>query len=331
MTQSAASNIASDLVPRPVPGLLSLVLPVLNEEEMLPHLKAELVSWRQTVPFKTEIVFVNDGSTDGTMRFLRDWAAQDSTVKIISFTRNFGHQIAISAGLEWCSGDAVAILDADLQDPLSVLPEMVTEYQAGYDVIYGIRAERLGESFFKRGTAWIFYRLMRLLVTRDLPVDTGDFRVVSRRCVDIICSMPEGHRFMRGLFSWIGLPHKGVNYVRNPRIHGSTKYSILGMLRFATNAALSFSPLPMRVISFIGVLVAMFGFLYGCYAVIRWWYVGDTVQGWPTLVVLVSVLSGVILIALGIVGEYVSRIYETVKQRPLYVLGETLNAPKVNR
>lgn len=327
-TLDTDSSDELDLSPRPAPKLLSLVFPVFNEQEMLPHLRSELELWRRSLAVATEVVLVNDGSTDRSMSFLRRWAREDASIRVVSFSRNFGHQIAISAGLEATQGDAVAILDADLQDPLNVLPEMLAYYQQGYDVVYGVRGERHGEGLLKRATAWLFYRFMRALVTRRLPADTGDFRLVSRKCVDIICAMPEGHRFMRGLFAWIGLPQRGVTYQRQSRKHGKTKYPFLSMLRFASNAAISFSPLPMRIMSVIGVSVAFLGFIYGVYAVLRWYFVGDTIQGWPTIIVLVSILSGMILLGLGVVGEYISRIYETVKQRPHYIVGEKLNFQK---
>lgn len=324
----AAQDRQDDLTPRGAPALFSMVIPVFNEEDALPYLRQALEDWRRSLPFPSEVILVNDGSTDGSMRILRQWASSDTSVKVLSFSRNFGHQIAVSAGLEWCRGDAVAILDADLQDPLAVVSDMIREYQAGYDVVYGIRSERLGESLFKRVTAWAFYRLMRLLVSQRLPADTGDFRVVSRRCVTILCAMPEGHRFLRGLFSWVGFPHKGVPYVRQPRRHGSTKYPFLKMLRFAANAVVSFSPLPVRLIGVFGALVALLGFAYGAYVVCRWYFIGDTVRGWPTIIILLAIIGGMILLSLGIVGEYVSRIYEAVKQRPLYVIQDAVNIEK---
>lgn len=313
------------LAPRTAPVLVSLAIPALNERETIPYLREALESWRATVPFRTEIVLVDDGSRDGTLALLRAWGAADPSVKVVALSKNFGHQVAITAALEHSRGDAVVIMDADLQDPLEVIPAMVQKYQEGYDIVYGHREGRIGEGAFKRFTAWLFYRLMRMLIHNDLPVDTGDFRLVSRRCVDVLRAMPEGHRFLRGLFSWTGLPQTGVSYMRQPRRYGQTKYPFLKMLRFAGNAVLSFSPLPIRLISLAGAFTALLGFIYGIYVVGRWYWIGDTVAGWPTLVVLLSIIGGMILLSLGIVGEYISRIYEAVKQRPLYVVRERIN------
>lgn len=308
--------------PRPSPALISLVFPVYNEAEVLPHLRAAVEVWRPAFPYPVEIVLVDDGSRDASWALMRQWAEADPSVRAVALSRNFGHQLALTAGLAHARGDAVVVLDADLQDPLEVIPEMVARYCDGYDVVYGRRTGRPGEGPLKRGTAWLFYRLMRLLVDPNLPADTGDFRLVSRRCVDAIHAMPEGHRFLRGMFAWVGFHQTAVDYVRPPRAHGTTKFPLLKMLRFAGNAVLSFSPLPIRLIGVIGLGLAGLGFLYGAYVVARWYFVGDTVVGWPTIVVLLSVIGGMILLSLGVLGEYLSRIYEAVKQRPLYLVRE---------
>ena len=312
---------------RPGPALVSLVFPVYNEQEGLPYLRAELARWRASVPWPVEIVLIDDGSRDGSWALLAAWAAEEPGVRAVALSRNFGHQLAITAGLAHARGDAVVILDADLQDPLDVIPAMVERYVAGYDVVYGRRLERQGEGAFKQVTAWAFYRLMRTLVYRDLPADTGDFRLVSRRCVEALQAMPEGHRFLRGLFAWMGFHQTAVDYVRQPRHHGTTKFPLRKMLAFAGNAILSFSPLPIRLISLGGLAIAGLGFAYGLYVVGRWYWVGDTVVGWPTIVVLLSVIGGMILVSLGVLGEYISRIYEAVKQRPLYLVRDVRETP----
>ncbi len=310
---------------RPTPALLSLTLPVYNEEDSLPHLRASITDWLSTMPFQCEVVLVDDGSTDGSLNLLREWAAADSRVRVISFSRNFGHQIAVAAGLRHTRGDAVVILDADLQDPLDVVPQMVEKYKTGYDIVYGRRKQRLGESWHKQLTAWLFYRIMRALVHRQLPADAGDFRLVSKRCVDALRSMPEGHLFLRGLFAWMGFRQTAIDYVRHPRSAGQTKYNYSRMVAFAANAALSFSPLPIRLIAVFGAFVALIGFSYGFYSTARWYFLGDTVAGWPTIVVLITTLGGMNLVCMGIIGEYISRIYEEAKRRPLYLVKETIN------
>ncbi|MFT3916398.1 MAG: glycosyltransferase family 2 protein [Anaeromyxobacteraceae bacterium] len=313
---------ASGLQPRPMPGLVSLVFPVYQEEEGLPHLRAALEAWLATVPFACEVVLVDDGSRDGSWAFLERWAAEDPRVRGLSFSRNFGHQSAITAGMAVARGDAVVILDADLQDPLEVVTEMVAHYRDGYDVVYGQRAERAGESTFKRLTAWAFYRLMRRFVHAALPVDAGDFRLVSRRCLDTVLRMNEVHRFVRGMFAWVGYPQTAVRYARAARLHGETKYPFWKMAKLAWNAALSFSIVPVKLIGLVGTLTALFALGYGGYAVVAKYFLHETVPGWTGLVVIVAVVGGANLLGLAILGEYVGRIFEEVKGRPLYVVRE---------
>lgn len=313
------------LCQRPPANLLSLVFPIYNEQEMIPFLRQEIERWRPTVQVPIEVIAVDDGSSDASLAMLAEWASTDRTIKVVSFSTNFGHQAAVTAGLEASAGDAIAILDADLQDPLDVVPEMLARYQQGYDVIYGKRISREGETPFKRASAWLFYRLMRRFVHPKLPSDTGDFRLVSRRCLDAVLRMQESHRFLRGMFAWVGFHQIELPYRRLPRRHGVTKYPLPKMLRFAWNAALSFSVVPIRFITCIGLGTAAFGFGYGVYSVLRRILWKDTVQGWTTLVVLLALVGGAILVSLGILGEYVARIYEEVKRRPLYVVRDRLN------
>lgn len=275
--------------------------------------------------FRTDVIIINDGSNDITAPFLDEWARDCRWLKVIHFSRNFGHQAAVTAGLDHVAGEVTVIIDADLQDPLDAIPGMIGKYQEGYDVVYGRRIERLGEGIFKKISAWVFYRLMRFLVYKHLPADTGDFRLVSRRCVLAVCSMRETHRFLRGMFSWAGFEQTAYDYVRQKRKAGVTKYPLRKMLLFAWNAVLSFSPLPLRVILLQGLVVAAFGVCYGIYSVLRWALVGDTVAGWPTIVVLLCMIGGSILMALGLVGEYISRIYEELKDRPLYIIAGRRN------
>lgn len=316
---------ADGLAPNPFPEKVSLVIPVYNEIEMLPLLRQAIGDWCKKAGIHFELILVDDGSTDGSLTFLREWATQDDWLCLISFSRNFGHQAAIYAGLVNASGDVAVVLDADLQDPLEVIPEMIERYQEGFAIVYGLREVRNGETAFKRLSAWFFYRVMRCFVHADLPVDTGDFRLISRPVIEALKAMPEQDRFLRGMFAWMGFPQTSVRYRRQERLAGKTKFSFFKMCRFAFCAALSFSAVPIRLISLAGMLTAGFGFVYGAYTVGRWLIVGDTVQGWPSIVVLICLIGGMILIGLGVVGEYVGRIYEATKSRPSYIVKEQVN------
>jgi dolichol-phosphate mannosyltransferase len=308
------------LQPRPAPALVSFVFPVFNEADGLPHLRSALDAWLKDFQNPVELVLIDDGSRDGSYELIQNWAAADPRIRGLSFSKNFGHQMAVSAGLAVAQGDAIVIMDADLQDPLEVVPEMVARYREGYDVVYGQRVERAGETVFKRASAWAFYRLMRRFVHPDLPADTGDFRLVSRRCLDAILRMNEQHRFLRGLFAWVGFPQVSVRYKRNPRQFGETKYPFFKMVKFAWNAALSFSTFPIKLITAGGFATALLACAYGVYAVAQKYFFHNTVQGWTGLVVIGGLIGGMILVSLGIIGEYVGRIFEEIKRRPLYIV-----------
>ena len=230
---------------RPNPACFSIVIPLHNEEEVIPELRRALAAFAERHAFVMEFVLVNDGSTDATIALLSEWATQDARVRLICFARNFGHEAAVLAGLDHARGDAVVVMDADLQDPPEVIDEMIAKYLLGYDVVYGRRLSRDRETVFKRVSAWLFYRTMRTLVYRDLPPDTGDFRLISRRCLNAVKSMRETHRFLRGLVAWAGFPQCEVLYRRKPRQAGITKYSLQKMLQLAWTAAVSFSPAPL--------------------------------------------------------------------------------------
>jgi glycosyltransferase involved in cell wall biosynthesis len=313
------------LQPRPHPSLLSLVVPVYNEEAMVPLLRQALEQFMSEVAGDTEIILVNDGSSDSTLEQIAAWATEDPRVKVLHLSRNFGHQVACTAGLDFASGDAVVLIDADLQDPPQVIHEMISRYRDGYDVVYGQRRTRQGETWFKRFTAWLFYRLMRSLVHKDLPVDTGDFRLISRNCLDGLRKMRETHRFLRGMVAWVGYPQIGVPYERSARLVGETKYPLHKMLSFAWTAATSFSTLPLHASTTLGFLVTLFGLEEGVRAVLAHvfhWYV---VPGWTTLMVAFSVIGGTLLTSIGILGEYVGKLYEQSKDRPLYLVARTFN------
>ncbi len=310
---------------RPYPALLSLVVPVYNEELMVPLLRKALEQFMSEVAGDTEIILVNDGSSDSTLEKIAAWAMDDTRVKVLHLSRNFGHQLASTAGLDFASGDAVVLIDADLQDPLEVIHEMISRYRDGYDVVYGQRLAREGETWFKRLTAWFFYRLMRSLVHKDLPVDTGDFRLISHNCLDDLRKMRETHRFLRGMVTWIGYPQTGVPYERSARVVGKTKYSLHKMLSFAWTAATSFSTLPLHASTTLGFLVTLFGLEEGVRAVLAHVFHWYSVPGWTTLMVVFSVIGGTLLISIGIVGEYVGKLYEQSKDRPLYLVARTFN------
>jgi glycosyltransferase involved in cell wall biosynthesis len=317
---------------RPTPQLISIVAPCYNEEKVIPILREKMTAFCAALPCPVEVILVNDGSSDATIELLWQWAEDDKRIKVIGFARNFGHQPAVSAGMDAAKGDAVIIIDADLQDPLDVIHEMLSRYCEGYDIVFGQREERSGESKFKLITAWIFYRLMRKLVHKDLPVDAGDFRLISRPALDTLNAMRETHRFLRGMGAWVGFAQCPVKYKRASRVAGETKYPFRKMLKFAWTAAISFSPLPLRISLGLGLIVAFVGFIAGIYAVFQalmHFFNTDSAQvyspGWATLVTLICLIGGAILIALGILGEYVGRIFEEIKDRPLYVVSVKKN------
>jgi glycosyltransferase involved in cell wall biosynthesis len=292
---------------------------------VLPLLRKALVQLAITLPCEVEFVLVNDGSADETLALLLDWASGDTRVKLLSLARNFGHQAASTAGLDHARGQAVVLMDGDLQDPPELIHEMLEKYCRGYDVVYAQRIARDGESFMKRSTAWLFYRLIRLLVNKDLPVDAGDYRMLSDSCLSALRKMRETHRFLRGMVAWVGFPQIAVQFRRPVRAAGETKYPISKMLSFAWNAALSFSPLPLKMTFAAGFLVAFLGLAYGCYAAVRVFLGLYVVPGWTSLMVALCLIGGSILMGLGLVGEYIAKIYEEIKGRPLYVVQEAVN------
>jgi dolichol-phosphate mannosyltransferase len=321
-TQTTAGYL---LQKRPYPDLLSLVVPMHNEESVVPHLRIALEDFMTEVKGETEVILVNDGSRDSTLAMIAAWAGDDPRVKVVNLSRNFGHQSAATAGLDYASGEAVVLLDSDLQDPLSVIHRMIERYCEGYDVVYGQRIARRGDSLFKRFTAWLFYRLMRSFVHKDLPVDVGDFRLISRHCLEGLQQMRETHRFLRGMIAWVGYPQIGVPYERAPRVAGETKYPLGKMLKFAWTAATSFSALPLKASIWLGLIATLVGLeeaIRATLAHVFHWY---SVPGWSSLTVLVSLLGGATLICIGIVGDYIGNIFEQVKDRPLYLVSYTVN------
>jgi glycosyltransferase involved in cell wall biosynthesis len=308
-----------------MPGMISIVVPCLNEEEVLRDTNRRLVAVLEQLPQKFEILYVDDGSSDRTPEILGALQADDERIRVVRFSRNFGHQMAITAGLEHASGDAVAIIDADLQDPPEVIADFVAKWMDGFDVVYGVRREREGETAFKLWTAKLFYRLIGKLSDTEIPLDAGDFRLMDRCVADALLAMPERDRFVRGMVSWLGFSQAAVPYRRAARAAGETKYSLFKMLRFATDGIVSFSILPLRLATWVGFAasgIALLGILIT--VVERLMGVEGLVKGWASILVAILFIGGVQLICMGIIGEYVGRIYGESKRRPLYVVRERM-------
>ena len=312
------------LIPRPDLRLLSIVMPFYNEEEMFPAIRDQLTRFLDESPYPCEVIAVNDGSSDRTISELVEWSKADERVKVVNLSRNFGHQYASTAGIDYAFGDAIVLIDADLQDPLDVIHRMVEEYREGYDVVCGQRIARSGEGLFKKYTAWIFYRCMRVFFLKSLPPDVGDFRLMSRRCVESLRSMREMHRFLRGMVAWVGYPQISVRYERQARVAGVTKYPLRKMIRLAWTAAVSFSPLPLRLSFFGAALMTLLAIEETVRAIVEH-LSGRTVPGWTSLMVVVCLSNAALMIAVGLLGEYVAKIFEEGKGRPLYVVADTWN------
>lgn len=307
--------------------LLSVVIPVYNEADVLPLLLAELRRVLAGLDCSWEILFVNDGSTDAGGQILAQAAGEEPRIRVIEFTRNFGHQAAVTAGLDLAGGDAVVVMDADLQDPPELLPEMLRLLRQGFDVVSAQRIARTRDSWFKRTTAACFYRFMRKMVDPRLVPEVADFRMFSRRAVEAIRQLREQHRFIRGLVAWLGLREATVGFERPARAAGGSKYPLRKMIRLAWTAIASFSALPLRLSVAVGFAAAFFGLVYSLHSVYLAVIRKVTVPGWTSLVCLQFIFSGATLIALGLVGDYIARIYEELKSRPLYVVGRTVNLP----
>lgn len=309
---------------------ISVVAPVYDEEVLLPEFYRRVVSAMEPLGVPFEIVLVNDGSHDSSGAIMDQLHAQDPRVKVVHFSRNFGHQIAITAGTDHAQGESVAVIDSDLQDPPEVIVDMYHKWREGYQVIYGVRSEREGETAFKRATASMFYRLIRKITNINLPLDTGDFRLMDRRVVDAMKKMREHHRFMRGLSVWVGFKQTGVSYRRDARKAGVTKYPLRKMLRFALDAITSFSYLPLQLATYSGFAIAGLSVVAILIAIILR-LTGNAIAGQATTLVSVLFLGGIQLIFLGIIGEYLGRIYDEVKRRPLYIVAERhgLEAPDI--
>jgi dolichol-phosphate mannosyltransferase len=302
--------------------LYSVVIPIYNEEDNIPVLYEKLVDIFKNIDGNHEIIFVDDGSSDSSWSLLNEIHRRDNNVKIFKFSRNFGHQIAISAGIDFAHGDAIITMDGDLQDPPELIPKLIEKWKEGYKVVYAVRKTRKGEKFLKKGVAWIFYRFLRTISEVEIPIDTGDYRLIDKNIAAKIKDLKERYRFVRGLTSWMGFKQIGVEFVREPRYKGEIKYSFWKLMKLALNGIVSFSIKPLQVASFMGFLTSIFAFLVTVWAVISRFALNKIVPGWTSTIVIVLFLGGVQLITLGIIGEYIGRIYGEVKERPLYIIEE---------
>jgi dolichol-phosphate mannosyltransferase len=299
---------------------LSIVVPCYNEEQVIATTVGQLQTIASSITQNFELIFVDDGSYDCTFPLLCEFCENDDHVQCIQLSRNFGHQIAVTAGLDACRGDAVVIIDSDLQDPPTVIVEMVEKWRSGYDVVYGQRQKRDGESRFKRLTAHLFYRLLNAFSEVYIPHDTGDFRLIDRRVIDALGRMPERHRLLRGMISWVGYNQASVPYVRAPRLAGVSKYPLGKMIRLAMDGIVSFSIKPLRFVTYIGVVMFVLSILGICYALVIRLLTDRWVPGWTISFVGNLLFSGIQFVMLGILGEYVGRIYSEAKARPLYFI-----------
>jgi len=305
--------------------LISVVVPCFDEEEVIDITYRRLIKVLEALPATDfELIFVDDGSRDRTLESLRTFQSQDRRVRIVAFSRNFGHQIAVTAGLEHATGDVVVLIDADLQDPPEVIEEMLLRWRGGADVAYGVRAERQGETPFKLWTAKAFYRSINSVSDTVIPLDTGDFRLMDRAVVDALLSMPERDRFVRGMVAWVGFRQEAVHYRRGARLAGETKYPLRKMVRFAFDGILSFSLAPLRLAIWMGFASAGVSVLGLIYALLMRVLTNIWVPGWTLLFIACSSIGGIQLVFLGVLGEYVGRIYGEVKRRPLYIVRERL-------
>ncbi len=304
--------------------LLSVIVPMYFEQAVARECYRRLTAVLAGKGYDYELLFVNDGSTDETLDILKDLAAKDERVRVLSFSRNFGHQVAVTAGVEHARGDALVIIDADLQDPPELIPDMVALWLQGWEVVYAKRKKRKGESAFKLLTAKMFYRVLGSLTDIDIPADTGDFRLIDRKVADAFLRMPERSRFIRGMMAWLGFKQTPIEYERDERFAGETKYPLKKMLKLASNGILSFSTQPLRLVLQMGLIAVVISFCLLIYAIVSK-AMGTAEGGWTSLMVAVTFLGGVQLVSIGVLGQYLARMFEESKARPLYVLSETVN------
>ncbi|MEH7418411.1 glycosyltransferase [Neobacillus drentensis] len=300
----------------------SIVVPVYNEEAVIHETYRRLTEVMTSSGEPYELLFVNDGSRDRTADIIKTFSEKDPSVILLDFSRNFGHQIAITAGMDYSRGKAVVVIDADLQDPPELILEMIEKWKQGYDVVYAKRTKRKGETVFKKYTAKLFYRFLRSMTDIDIPLDTGDFRLLDRKVCDQMNNLQEKNRFVRGLVSWVGFKQIAVEYERDERLAGESKYPLKKMLKLSMDGITSFSYKPLKLASVAGVILSVIGFLYLFIVLYLRIFTDATITGWSSLIVIQLLFNGIILFILGIVGEYIGRIYDESKQRPLYIVQE---------
>ncbi|MHC5050419.1 MAG: glycosyltransferase family 2 protein [Planctomycetota bacterium] len=301
--------------------LLSVVAPAFNEADVLGRFHERLAKVLDGMPLRAEIVYVDDGSTDRTAAILEEFRTSDPRVAVVELSRQFGKERALTAGIDHARGDAVVVIDADLQDPPELIPDLVAPWRDdGYEVVYALRVQREGESWLRRGTASLFYRLIRRVSRVDIPRNTGDFRLLSRRAVDELKRLRERHRFMKGLFAWVGFAQKAVPYHREPRSAGRSKWNYWRLWNFALTGITSFTIAPLKIATYLGLLIAVLAFAYAVVIVYKTLVWGNPVAGYPSLMTVILFLGGVQLMTMGVMGEYLGRMFEEVKQRPLYIV-----------
>ncbi|MCU7739233.1 glycosyltransferase family 2 protein [Priestia megaterium] len=300
----------------------SIVIPVYNEQEVIHETYRRLTEVMRSTKEAYELLFVNDGSRDRTAEIIKEYSEQDPAVVLLDFARNFGHQIAITAGMDYARGEAVVVIDADLQDPPELILEMIEKWKQGFDVVYAKRTKRKGETYFKKQTAAMFYRFLRAMTDIDIPLDTGDFRLLDRKVCNQMNSIQEKNRFVRGLVSWVGFKQTAVEYERDERLAGESKYPLKKMLKLSMDGITSFSYKPLKLASYAGVTLSGISFIYLLVVLYLKLFTDSTITGWSSLIVIQLFFSGIILIILGMIGEYIGRIYDETKNRPLYIVRE---------
>ncbi|KLN63184.1 glycosyltransferase family 2 protein [Vibrio sp. VPAP30] len=302
------------------PITLSVIVPYFNEQDALPELHSRLTSVLERLPDSSEIIYIDDGSTDRSLSVVESFISRSSSIQSVALSRNFGKEAAMSAGLEHCNGLAVILVDADLQDPPELIPQMLDKWREGYDVVNMQRAERLGETWFKRKSAAAFYRILNSMVKSNIPENVGDFRLLSREVVDHINRLPERNRYMKGIFAWPGFKQATIQFKRDARFCGETKWNYLKLIGLAVDGITSFSIRPLRIATFLGCLIAGGAFIYGVMIVVKTLLFGDPVTGYPSMMVVQLALGGIQLLSIGVLGEYIGRIFIETKQRPLYLV-----------
>ena len=302
---------------------LTVIIPLYNEQEIINELYDRLSACVASISPDFILLFVDDGSKDHTLEKVMQIATKDKRVKYISFSRNFGHQVAVSAGLDHCQSKAVVIIDGDLQDPPELIPSLYAKYQEGFEVVYARRLKRKGETWFKLLTAKLFYRLMKRITSIDLPLDVGDFRIIDQKIVECLRQMPEQHKFLRGQIAWLGFRQAFVEYERDSRKAGKTGYPLKKMVRFALDGITAFSNSPLRLVTNLGIFISLLSFLIILYALYSHFVLQQTITGWTSLIISSMFIGGVQLLSIGIIGEYISRINTDVRKRPLYIVDKS--------